>query len=263
MSEARAPEEMPTDWQVKSFAHEQGFGTLSHALGEEAVFNIDAWNLGSWKPSRREALSQRQAALLPRVGEPVRVTWKRSLSGKTVPAQVQPTGRVSIGKEYKLSAWLKAVQRHTGHFAAIKPASLLEALAELDPDLADEWRDSEPRSAIDFAMLLMSIGQLREVAPDWFAEHAAWVYTDDWRWDRERGMATLPQMLGISATPALASESEALEEYAQRCNAQAATEGRELRLYSVDTDSDQYVVLALQPEAFAALVKDEYLAASE
>jgi hypothetical protein len=255
---------MPTDWQIRSFSYEKGFGTLSHASGDEVLFNIDVWNLGSWKPSRKEARSDGPgSALLPRVGEPVAVTWKRSINGKTVPSSVQPTSRVSIGKEHGLAAWLKAIQRHTGHFRDLKPASLLKVLAKVDEDLPDAWGDGEPRAGAEYGSLLQSIALLREHAPGWFAEHASWVYEDDWRWNREQAVAVLPAMLGLSSAPAVASESESLDEYAARCNVQAEMEGRALRLCNVETDSDFYVLLALEPGAFAALIKDEFLVASE
>ena len=50
MSETRLPEQMPTEWKIKAFAHEKGFGTLVHVSGEEVIFNIDVWH-GSACPS--------------------------------------------------------------------------------------------------------------------------------------------------------------------------------------------------------------------
>jgi hypothetical protein len=116
MSETRLPEQMPTGWLIKSFAHEKGFGTLVHGSGEEAIFSIDVWDLGSWKPPRKEAAMTGTASpLLPREGEAVRVRWKRSSRGNNVPALVQPMGRVSSArKEYKLSAWLKVSSEPEG-----------------------------------------------------------------------------------------------------------------------------------------------------
>lgn len=85
---------MPTEWKVSSFAHEKGFGTLVHESGEEVIFNIDVWDLGDSRPSAQQATSIRPGSpALPRAGEPVSVRWKRSRSGKNVPALVQPTGR--------------------------------------------------------------------------------------------------------------------------------------------------------------------------
>ncbi len=111
---------------------------------------------------------------------------------------MQPTGRVSVARqEYKLSAWLKGVQKHTGRFAGLTPAALLKALARLDEDLAEEWKDGEAREASDFAYLVMSIAHLAVDDPDWGATHADWIYADDHRWDREQASIRLPEMLGL------------------------------------------------------------------
>lgn len=258
------PEQLSEEWRVKSFAPVQGFGTLVHASGEETLFSIDVWNTGSWKPTRKElAVFGDQSPLLPREGEPVHVIWKRSPSGKTVPAQVQPTGRTSNVKEFTLTAWLEAIRRCTGKFARVTPAQLIEVLSKIDEDLAESWRDGELRSAEDFGALLVNIAELRDYAPEWAAEHATWIYQDDWRWDRERAQKTLPAMLGIQSNPAPGENTESLGEYAQRCNQQAAAEGRTLRLCDVDTAGDFCVLLALRPDDFAALVEGEYLAVIE
>lgn len=238
MSETRLPEQMPNDWRIKSFAHEKGFGSLVHGSGEEVIFNIDAWDLGSWKPSRKEAAMTGPASpLLPREGEPVQVRWKRSISGKNVPALVQPTARSSaVRKEYKLNAWLKGIQR-IGKFADLTSAALLKALAKLDEDRAEELRDGEPRDASDYAFLLMDIANIHEIDPEWVATHAGWVYSDDHRWDRDRARQTLPGMLGLGSVPEPAdSGDESLSEYAAKCNAEAERSGSDLRLHEVALD---------------------------
>jgi hypothetical protein len=57
---------------------------------------------------------------LPQEGKPVAVQWKRSLSGKTVPASILPTSRASrVRKDYKLSAWLKTVQKLSGKLVGL------------------------------------------------------------------------------------------------------------------------------------------------
>ncbi len=262
MSEARLPEQMPTHWRIKSFAHEKGFGTLVHESGEEVLFNIDAWNLGSWKPSRNDwATTGSESPLLPREGEPVQVSWKRSFSGKTVPALVQPTGRVSENrKAYTLAAWLKGFQK-TGRFAGLKATALRKALAKLDEDLSEEWSDGEPREAGDFAFLLMAIANLRDVDPEWVATHAGWLYSDDHRWDRDEARQRLPGMLGLASAPEPDADdsNESLPEYAAKCNAEAARSRSALRLHEVALDGDAHVLVAMTPAEFASLLEGGYL----
>jgi hypothetical protein len=264
MSEARLPEQMPTHWWIKSFAYEKGFGTLVHESGEEALFNIDVWDLGSWKPSRRDAVTTGPTSpLLPKEGEPVQVRWKRSsISGKTVPALVQPSGRVSANrKEYKLASWLKGLQR-TGRFAGLTAATLRKAMAKLDEDRAEEWRAGEPREAGDFAFLLMDLANLHDVAPEWVATHASWLYSDDHRWDRTRARKTLPGMLGLKSVPEPADGGdESLSEYAAKCNAEAERSGSALRLHEVVAlDGDAHVLVAMTPTEFTSLVEGGDLA---
>lgn len=266
MSETRTPEQMPTEgWRIKSFAHEKGFGALLHESGDEVTFNFDVWNLGTWKPSHKEAAITGPASpLLPREGEPVRVRWKLSLTGRIVPALVEPTGRVSSKrKEYKLNAWLKGMQR-AGVLGGLTASELLKALAKLDEGRAEEWRDGEPREAGDYAFLLMDLGNLHEVDPKWAAEHVAWIYADDHRWDGDRAVATLPSLLGLGAAPAPEdSDNQSLSEYVRACNAAAEREGAPMRLHEVAIEADAHVFVRMPAEAFSALVKDGYLDRSE
>ncbi len=253
---------MPTAWRVKEFTHEKGFGVLVHDSGEEVTFGIETWDLGSWKPSRKDAaLAGPASPVLPRAGEPVQVRWKRSRTGATIPALVQPTGRTSADRtQYKLGAWLKGIQR-TGRFGGLTAAALLRALAKLDEDRAEEWKDGEPREASDFAFLLMDIANLHEVDQRWVDEHAGWVYADDHRWDRERARRTIPAMLALGAAPdPVEGGDESLTGYVARCNAEAERSGGELRLHEVALEGDAHVFVALPPSAFASLVKDGYLA---
>jgi hypothetical protein len=262
MSETRPPEAMPIDWTVASFAHEKGFGALVHPSGEQVIFNIDVWNLGSWKPSRKDAgATGPDSPLLPKQGEVVRVRWKRSVSGKNVPCLVEPAGRLSADRnEYKLSAWLKGVQKHAGKFAGLTPKDLLKALSRLDEDRAEEWKDGEPREASDFAFLLMDFGNLADVDPQWASTHAEWIYSDDHRWDRERAQRTLPAMIGLPPNSVqAASDDESVAEYVAKCNAAAQREGKDLRLHDVALDGDAFVFVAMTPQAFVALAKDGYL----
>ena len=262
MSETRSPEQMPTEWKIKTFAHEKGFGTLVHGSGEEVIFNIDVWHLGSWKPSRKDAARTGPASpALPREGEPVQVRWKRStISGKNVPALVQPTGRVSSPrKTFELDAWLKGMQG-VGKFAGLTSAALLEALAKLDEDRADELRDGERRDASDFAFLLMDIANLHEIDPEWVTAHASWIYSDDHRWDRDRAQKTLPAQLGLESFPEPEDHGDqSLSEYAAQCNAAAAKSGRDLRLHEIALDGDAHVFVAMTQTEFTLLVGDGYL----
>jgi len=261
---------MPSDWTVVTFAHDKGFGSLRHASGEEVIFDYAAWNLGDWKPSRKDPDTGPSSPLLPQPGEPVRVEWRRSATGKNVPRLVQPTGRVSIARqEHKLPLWLKALQKQ-GRFSGLTPATLLKALARLDEDLAEEWKDGEPREASDFAYLLMAIAHLALEDSEWGAAHADWIYSDDHRWDRERASARLPAMLGLQArSVATAGDGyttgaeESLADYARVCNARAEAAGLELRLHEVDLDGDEHVFVCLPPAAFDSLVEGGYLGRTE
>ena len=266
MSESRLPEAMPADWRVVTFAHEKGFGTLRHGTGEEVHFDYSAWNLGDWKPARKDQDTGPSSPLLPQPGEPVRVEWKRSATGKNVPRLVQPTGRLSIPRlEHKLSAWVKALQKH-GRFTGLTAASLLKALARLDRDLAEEWKDGTPREAPDFAFLLLSIAHLASEDSVWGASHADWLYSDDHRWDRERASLHLPVMLGLPGKSVASAgdgrttgATESLPDYVRSCNRHAEAAGLELRLYEVDLEGDAHVFVCLWPAAFEALVVGGYV----
>lgn len=260
----RLPEEMPSDWRVKEFAHERGFGVLVHETGEEANFSIDVWDVGAWKPTRKEAAMLGQSTpALPQPGEPVSVRWKTSRLGRTVPALVQPTSRVSSArKEYKLSAWLKGLQKE-GVFVGLEPAKLISALAKLDEDNAEEWRDGEPRDASDFAFLLMDLAAVHEVDPKWAEAHAGCLYSDDWRWDRDAAREKMPVILGLDAAPAPGGDDESLPAYVKRCNESAAEARVELRLHEVALDGDAHVFIAMKPQSFTRLVDQQYLAVDE
>jgi len=272
MSETRLPEEMPSNWTVASFNYQQGFGTLRRENGEEFDFDIGSWHLGGWKPSRRdEQITGSTSPLLPQVGESVRVEWKRSVTGKTVPRVVQPTERISTARrEVKLAAWLKAIQKHTNHFAQLNPNTLVRALAQLDEDLAEEWSDGEPREPADYAYLLMYVAQLADENPDWGATHATWVYSDDHRWDRERACSRLPAMLGLAPrSVATAGDGyssgtdESLSDYARACNQCASAASLNVRLHELEFEGDQHVFVCLPPAAFVKLVKGGYLEAAQ
>ena len=241
MPETRPPDAMPTEWTVVIFARDKGFGTLRHASGEEVVFDFGSWDLGDWKPPPG-------ASALPQPGEPVRVEWRQSASGKNVPRIVRPIGRVSAPR-HTLSAWLSAVKEHTGHFSSLTPARLIEALARLDEDLAEDWGDGAPRHADDFGWLLMSIAHLA-IADDW-------IYADDHRWDRERARARFHAMLGLPPNSvATGTDEESISEYAKACNAAAASK---LRLHEIALDGDEHVFVCLPTSAFEALETGGYV----
>ena len=265
MSETRSPDAMPTEWRIREFAHERGFGVLCHASGEEAIFNIDAWDLGQWKPSRKDvATSGPGSPLLPQPGESVRVQWKRSASGRNVPKVVQPTGRApSTRKEFTLAQWIKGVQERSQKLVGVTASALLKVLAGLDEDRAQEWRDGEPRDAQEFAFLLMDLGHLVQTNPAWSRTHAGWIYTDDHRWDRRRAGEHVPAILGLRSPPEPVSDGdESLSEYVARCNTAAASEGTDLRLEELTLDGDAHVFVAMTRPAFAALVAGGYLDAN-
>lgn len=265
MSEDLAPEQMPTEWKVGTFSREKGFGKLVHESGEEVIFNIDVWHLGGWQPSRKEVATKGREALgLPVPGERVRVRWKPSItSGQNVPALVQPIGRVSR-KTYRLGAWMKGIQKHSGNLVGLTPAALLKALAKLDEDRAEEWRGGEPHEAEDFAFLLMDLGNVAAVDPAWAASHAGWIYTDDHRWDRERARRTLTSMLGVGseAPKPLSGGDESLTEYVARCNAEASHLGNDVLLHEIALDADAHVFVAMKRSSFETLVKGGYVDAA-
>lgn len=270
MAADRPPESMPTDWTIASFSHEKGFGTLRHAAGDEAPFSVEAWTLGQWKPTRQEAQKTGpDSPLYPRPGEPVRVTWRRTAAGKTVPRVVEPTGRVSVPMErHRLRGWLDAIRELGGRFTKLTEAALLAVLAEIDEDLAEEWGDGEPREASDYAYLLMHLAHHADRDEGFRAAHAGWIYADDHRWDRNGAQQRLPILLGLppGSVPAAgdgitSGQDESLPEYAERCNTAAA--GGPERLHEVNLDGDEHVLVCLTREAFDALVSGGYLARAE
>jgi hypothetical protein len=270
MAADRPPESMPTDWTIASFSHERGFGTLRHAAGDEVPFSVEAWTLGDWKPTRQEAqMTGPDSPLYPRPGEPVRVTWRRTAAGKTVPRAVEPTGRVSVPTQrYTLRAWLDAVRGHGERFTDLTEAGLLAVLAEIDEDLAEEWGDGEPREASDYAYLLMHLAHHADQDQAFRGAHAGWIYADDHRWDRNGAQQRLPTLLGLppgsvpTAGDGITSgQDESLGEYAEKCNTAAAS--RALLLHEVDLDGDELVFVCMTREAFDALVTGGYLARAE
>jgi hypothetical protein len=182
MSQDRSPEEMPRQWKVESFDMTKGFGTLVHESGHRILFQHEAWNLGGWKPAKKLAAYRgADSPIWPQPGELVDVEWKKSFAGKTVPRVVRPTGRdLSQPKEHKLSAWIKAIQKCSGHFSGVTTARLLKRVAALDEDQAEEWKDGEARDAEAYAWLLFALGA-EEHSSD---EALKWIYSDDHRWDR-------------------------------------------------------------------------------
>ncbi len=264
MSDAHTPEDMPTDgWKVKSFSHEKGLGALLHeSTAEEVMFQVDAWNVGDWQPPRKEAaLIGAASPILPREGEAVRVTWRRSVLGKIVPRVVEPTGREStVKKEYKLAAWLKGIQRHAGKLAGLTAGKVVGALRKLDEDNADQWTDGEARDATDYHFLLMDLGNVRDVDEPWARTHCAWIYTDDHRWDRDRARETVCTVLGLVAGEVLpAGDDESLPQYVARCNAAARSKGAKEFLYEVALDGDAHVFIAVTPAAIRVLQEGGYV----
>jgi hypothetical protein len=277
MSETRPPEAMPTEWRIASFSSEQGFGTLIHESDEQVIFNIDAWDLGDWKPPRNEVYfaidgsrsvaTQPGNALLPTVGERVRVRWKRSRTGKNVPALVQPMERVSVEvKAYKLGAWLKGIQSHAGCLLGLTSRKLVAALATLDNDVAEGWREGEAHEGSDFVFLLKDLAAVVEVDLSQ-AKHFGWIYSDDHRWDRERAQRTVATMLGLREPIPTAGDGyttgtdESLPDYVTRCNAIADEQGCTVRLRELNLEGDAHVFIAVTDEAFDALTKGGYVIA--
>jgi len=276
MTDPRPPEEMPSDWHVKTFTREQGFGTVARDGNEPVVFSIDVWDLGSWKPPKKAIYFAVDGAapvelspdqiLMPQPGEPVRVQWKRSRVGHSVPALVQPTGRVSYDrKEYTLRAWISGIQKHAGRFAGVTVNELLRVIGALDADLADEWRDGESRDGSDYVTLLMSLAEAAEHDPAWGASHARWLYTDDHRWDRVRAQRTLGPVLGLREPCAPLGDGyatgtlESLPDYVARCNAAAEREGLALRWRELALDGDAHVLVSLDDAAYNALIRAGYV----
>ena len=265
MGDPRRPEDMPREgWAVKAFSYEKGFGTLVHApSGEEATFQADAWNIGDYRPSRaEEAAAGDDSPYVPREGESVRVTWRRSVLGKTVPGVVEPTSRVSTPrKEYTLAAWLKGVQKHAGKLTGVTAAKVVAALRKLDEDSAEEWSDGEPREADEYHFLLMDLGNVRDVDETWATTHCSWIHTDDHRWDRQRAQAAIASALSISPVKP-AGDDESLSDYVARCNAVASANGAKELFYEVDLDADAHVFIAVTPDAMRALVHGGYVEVS-
>jgi len=263
MSESRPPEEMPTEWTVASFSHEQGFGTLAHASGEQVQFGIEAWQLGFEPTEKEKYMSGPGSPLLPHVGEPVTVEWKQSRLGKNVPKLVQPTGRArAVRKTHTLGDWMKAMRQHAHLFAGVTPAALLKVMAAVDEDAAEEWRGGDAREATEFTFLLRLLSSADD---DWTSLHTSWLYVEDHRWDRDRTARSFHAMLNLprgTVPPAgdgrMTGTDESLADYAGRCNAAAETQGRAVRLCDLTVDDDG-IFVALTPTAFAALTEGEYL----
>lgn len=271
MTETRAADAMPTTgWTVIDFSAEKGRGTLRHSGGEEVPFDIEVWNLGDWAPAIYDSTLGASSPLLPRPGEPARVEWKRSLSGKNVPRLVQPVGRESrTAPRYTLKAWLDGIRKRTGRFSKLTPKGLVKALEDRDMD-GDEWADGEERAAPDFAFLLMTIANLASDDAAFRAAHADWIYSDDHRWDRDSAAERLPAMLGLApGSVATAGDGrsaggdQSLSEYASACNERAAAQGLPLRLHEIALDADAHVLVCLPPQAFDALVEGGYVARAE
>ena len=107
----------------------------------------------------------------------------------------------------------------------------------------------------------MDLANLHEVDAEWAATHAGWVYSDAHRWDRDRALKTFPAMLGLKSVPATAGGGdEQLSEYVANCNVEAERSGSDLRLHAVALDGDAHLLVAMTHAAFAALVKEGYLA---
>ncbi|QSQ24078.1 hypothetical protein JY651_03610 [Pyxidicoccus parkwayensis] len=261
-NDSRAPEQMPTDWVVARFEYARGLGAISREGEAEVGFDMTAWRYDPTAQSRKEIHG---AASWPQPGEPVAVTWKRSaFSGRVVPALIVPTSRKAARKRHRPGTWLKAVTRITGHFSGLTLKKLNGLLSQpgVEISLEEQFPADDEFEAEELAELLHHVAILRGLAPDAYREHAAWLYADDHRWDRQDAAAHLPPLLGLppsAVEPAPDDSNESLTDYAARLNALAETRALPLRLHSLAHDSDFELLAALTPAQMAKLEKDRYL----
>lgn len=261
-NDSREPEQMPRDWVVARFAFERGLGALSREGEAEVGFDVTAWRYDPQAQSRKEIHGP---ASWPQPGEPVAVTWKRSaFGGRVVPALIVPTSRKPARKRHRPGTWLKAVTRITGHFSGLTLKRLNGLLCEPDADVSldEQFPSDEEFEAEEFSELLHLIAQLRGRAPDAYREHAAWLYANDHRWDREDAAERLPPILGLpprAVEPEPDESTESLADYAARLNALAEARALPLRLHSLAHDSDFELLAALTPAQMDKLEKGRYL----
>lgn len=261
-----SPDEMPTEWQVRDFSHERGLGTLVHPpTGTEIPFAIDAWTVGDWEPPAKEAaVMGAKSPYMPQAGEPVRVEWKRSATGKTVPRSIQPTGRVAAPPPvvHSLAEWLAAVQTYAGKLLRVTSAGLLEALGNVDGDAMDHFGDGEARDASEYGWLLFYLGGVHEVDPAWAEQNASWIFVDDHRWDRRRASREICAALGLAPSAVAPNgDSESLAEYVARCNARAREHASREIFHAVPVDGDAFVFVLMTEEGFSALVANGFIEA--
>jgi hypothetical protein len=147
-------------WVVSEFSAEQAFGRVRDLdTGREAVFPLEAWMPCDPKTARDlDDSDRRRHLLLPRVGEPVDVTWKKGYRGVDVPSRVVRTRPIgAVLPQRTLRDWLRAMAVHVPALAHVTAESL-QALA---PDIElDETTDSPtPLDPVQHLALLAYIQQ--------------------------------------------------------------------------------------------------------
>ena len=118
-------------WVVSAFSAETAFGRIRDTdSGREAAFAIEVWV--PCDPTTARALDEsehRRHLLLPRVGEPVNVTWRKGYQGVDVPSRVTRTHPVvEMLPQRTFRDWLRAMASHVPLLAQLK-ASAWEELA--------------------------------------------------------------------------------------------------------------------------------------
>jgi hypothetical protein len=254
--------DLPTDWRVVRFEPQRGLGYLVREGSSEVAFDIAVWQYDYTQldavERRRTQLDSERHPEYPAAGEPVQVTWKRSVLGRIIPASVTPTARTrETGIRLLVDDWLERVGREVPGVRDLTWSTLITSLQILDAEIGDSYPADGRFAAGELSDLLCCLAAMRDVDPGWYAEHASWIYADDQRWDRDAAADFLPRMVGLpsrAVAPLPAGGDESLWDFAKRVNERAEQARSGVRLFLLAEDSDRYGLVALSPPAAKRLV---------
>jgi hypothetical protein len=240
--DTRTPEQMPTAARIEWFDASRGFGVLVTATDERIGFDADA---GSGN-----------------AGDAVTVEWRRAKAGPwNVPARIlsATTRPPAAAPTFTLDEWLSGFAKRCSKIRGITKRVLLDGLGDalepfatsIDVDTYELGRGTgEDASAILHAIAhIARFGEGHE-------RHAKWVWSFDYK-DLEVFDELVPALgLAPAAVQAKLGDNPDVRDILRICNELAPGADR---LYSVTTNGDSYVIVALPPAACSRLVDDGYL----
>lgn len=166
------------EWIISEFSAERAFGRVREvASGREVTFSIEAWS--PCDPATARVLDdsdQRRSLLLPRIGEPVQVTWKK-LGSRDAVAKVARIEPIDVLPPLAFRDWLAAMAAYISPISGWTEEEWLELSDVLAADLMELTDDPTP---VDPTRHLGLLAWCREHAHDHptVLRRLAWIADD-------------------------------------------------------------------------------------